>query len=182
MAIYTKVGDKGMTSLLSGTKVPKHHMRLEAYGTIDELNTHIGLLRSQDVDETSRAELIAIQDSLFTMASHLAVDNTEIEFSLPEFREDATNDLEKAIDAMDKDLPELKHFIHPGGNNPVSYCHIARTVCRRAERRVVQLNEKTEIPEKFVIYLNRLSDYLFVLARKLSFYSNAEEIPWKPQR
>lgn len=182
MAIYTKAGDKGKTSLLTGTKVSKHHLRLEAYGTIDELNAHIGLLRSQHTDETTKNRLTAIQDNLFTMASHLAADDQEVSFSLPEFQPSATQKLEDAIDDMEQALPELKNFVHPGGDNAVSFCHIARTVCRRAERRLVELTEETEIEAKFVIYLNRLSDFLFVLARKLSYDNNLEEIAWKPQK
>lgn len=183
MAIYTKFGDKGKTSLLSGTVVPKHHIRIETYGTIDELNTYIGMLRSQDaIYGDTKNTLIDIQDSLFVMGSYLAMDQDPDQASLPAFNEDIIGLLEREIDKMDKDLPPLRNFIHPGGNFIVSACHISRTVCRRAERRLVQMGDETSVNEQFIVFINRLSDYLFVLSRKLAKDTQAEEIPWKPNQ
>jgi cob(I)alamin adenosyltransferase len=179
--VYTKTGDKGETSLLGGTRLPKHHIRIEAYGTVDELNSYIGLVRDQAIDSHSKAVLIEIQDRLFTLGSLLAADPKKNKMKLPEVKEEDVTYLEKEIDQMDEVLPEMKSFVLPGGNTTVSFCHIARCVCRRAERSTLRLSENEEVDPVIVKYLNRLSDYLFVLSRKLAMDSNAEEIPWKPR-
>lgn len=181
MKIYTKTGDKGLTSLIGGVRVPKHNMRIEAYGTVDELNSHIGLLRDQDIDVKSKTILIEIQDRLFTIGSHLAADPIKSRMKLPEIHESDITLLENEIDKMNETLPEMKSFVLPGGHTVVSFCHIARCVCRRAERCVTHLAAVENVEEPIAIYLNRLSDYLFVLSRKLVQDFNAEEIPWKPR-
>lgn len=181
MKIYTRTGDKGQTSLLGGQRVPKDHARIEAYGTIDELNSHIGMLR--DLAGTHHRELlINIQENLFSLGSRLAsASNEEADkFKVPHVEEADISGLEKAMDAMDAVLPEMRNFILPGGHPAVSQAHICRTVCRRAERLVVSIAEQERLPESVVRYLNRLSDLLFVLARWLGHTLGAEEIPWKP--
>ena len=181
MKIYTKTGDKGSTSLIGGTKVPKSHLRIEAYGTVDELNSYIGLCRDLLSDNAIRELLQEIQDRLFTIGSSLACDpEKEPRMRLPDLKETDIQLLEKSIDKMNEDLPEMKSFILPGGHTTVSHLHIARCVCRRAERCVVRL--EMESPEKDSLtlkYLNRLSDYLFVLARYAGHQLQIEEIPWK---
>jgi cob(I)alamin adenosyltransferase len=181
MKIYTKTGDKGQTSLLGGTRVAKHHIRIEAYGTVDELNSHIGLIRDQPIDLSTINLLIEIQDRLFTIGSILASDPEKSKVKIPEMNEEDVETLEKAIDQMNDLLPPMRSFVLPGGHTTVSYCHIARCVCRRAERNVIHLLEQSLVPEIIIKYLNRLSDYLFVLSRKLSAELNAQEIPWKPR-
>ena len=179
MKIYTKTGDKGKTSLLSGTRVSKAHPRLHAYGTVDELNSWVGLLREY-ADEKVKSELISIQETLFSIGSHLAAEPGEQKFPLPELNEDRIGALEQSIDSMNKSLPELRNFILPGGHLSVSHCHITRTVCRRAERLITETGETDQMPEFIVVYLNRLSDWLFVLARKFAADFGAEEIAWNP--
>ncbi len=179
MKIYTKTGDKGFTSLVTGTRVPKQHDRIEAYGTIDELNSYIGLLRDSMVDEEQKEVLIKIQNHLFVIGSVLATDEKEIKYELPTLDETDVSLLEKQIDKMDSSLEPMRNFILPGGHPVVSYCHIARAVCRRAERRVFALLENCKVDERVTIYLNRLSDFLFTLARMLSVGFQAEEIPWR---
>lgn len=179
--IYTKTGDKGQTSLLGGTRVPKHHIRIEAYGTVDELNSHIGLVRDQNIDEHSKKILLEIQDRLFTIGSTLASDPEKSKVKIPEIKEEDVVLLEKEIDCMNEVLPEMKSFVLPGGHPIVSYCHITRCVCRRAERAIIALSEESFVPELVIKYLNRLSDYLFILSRKFSHDLKAEEIPWKPR-
>lgn len=181
LKIYTKTGDKGQTSLIGGTRVPKHHIRIESYGTVDELNSYIGLVRDQQIDEHSKSILIEIQDRLFTIGSSLASDPEKSKMKIPDLKEADIELLEKEMDEMDKTLPELKTFILPGGHTTVSYCHLARCVCRRAERLTIQLSEDSFVTDLVIKYLNRLSDYLFVLSRKLSQDLNAKEIPWKPR-
>ena len=181
MKIYTKTGDKGKTSLIGGTRVPKHHLRIEAYGTVDELNSHIGLIRDQDMDEHSKQMLVEIQDRLFTIGSSLASDPEKSKMKIPDLKEDDILLLEKEMDKMNETLPEMRSFVLPGGHTTVSYCHLARCVCRRAERKVIHLAEENFVAESVIIYLNRLSDYLFVLARKLTMDLKAVEIPWKPR-
>ncbi|MBL0096656.1 MAG: cob(I)yrinic acid a,c-diamide adenosyltransferase [Bacteroidetes bacterium] len=181
MKIYTKTGDKGQTSLIGGTRVPKHHLRIEAYGTVDELNSWIGLLRDQPVDDHSITILLEIQDRLFTIGSHLASDPEKSRMKLPEITNNDVQLLEKEIDLMEYELPELKSFVLPGGHPVVSFTHIARCVCRRCERLVTHLNEETAINEVIGVYLNRLSDYLFVLSRFLANRNNAAESPWMPK-
>lgn len=180
MKIYTKTGDKGSTSLIGGTKVPKSHLRIEAYGTIDELNSHIGLCRDLIADEKVRELIRCIQDRLFTIGSTLATDpDKEIKMQLPDLKDEDISILETTIDAMNASLPDMRNFILPGGHPTVSQIHIARCVCRRAERCVVRLEMETGASDPLVLkYLNRLSDYLFVLARYVGKQLNAEEIPW----
>ena len=181
MKIYTKTGDKGQTSLLGGTRVPKHHIRIESYGTVDELNSWIGLLRDQNIEKRSKDILLEIQDRLFTMGSSLASDPGKSKVKIPGFAEQDVSVLEKEINRMNESLPEMRFFVLPGGQSVVSYCHIARCVARRAERAVTQLAEKETVDPLIIIYLNRLSDFLFVMSRKLAKDVGAEEIPWKPK-
>lgn len=182
MKIYTKTGDKGKTSLLGGSRVSKANKRIDAYGNVDELNSWIGLLRDQKVNQKRHLLLIEIQDRLFTIGSHLANEGGERQFSIPEIKASDFERLEKAIDEMNEELPPMKNFILPGGNPVISYTHIARTVCRRAERGVVALAELEAVEEVIVIYLNRLSDYLFVLSRMVTKELNATEVPWVPKK
>ncbi len=189
MKIYTKTGDKGETSLFGGTRVPKHHIRIESYGTVDELNSYIGLLRDQQVDETTSHMLVEIQDRLFTIGSILATDpeknklkNGKDRLNIPKISEEDIQKLEQSIDKMNEELPEMTHFILPGGHQSVSFCHIARCVCRRAERLSTALYDMEPFEELVLQYLNRLSDYLFVLARKLSKDLQADEIQWIPKK
>ncbi|MGC6428969.1 MAG: cob(I)yrinic acid a,c-diamide adenosyltransferase [Flavobacteriales bacterium] len=181
MKIYTKKGDSGTTQLLGGKRVSKNHERIEAYGTIDELNSYIGLIRDHDIDENLYEFLIEIQDRLFTIGSLLAVDNPDIKFKLPRLSEIDVEDLEKKIDLLEKNFDEMKSFVLPGGNKLVSFCHIARCVCRRAERIATTLPEETIQFKLILKYLNRLSDFLFVLSRYFSKKMNAKEVPWKPK-
>lgn len=179
--VYTKTGDKGETSLIGGTRLPKQHIRIEAYGTVDELNSFIGVVRDQGIDEHSKSVLIEIQDRLFTLGSLLAADPEKNKMKLPEIIEGDILFLEKEIDKMDEVLPEMKHFVLPGGHQAVSFCHVARCVCRRAERATLKLAENDKVEEIIYKYLNRLSDYLFVLSRKLAHDLKVEETPWKPR-
>lgn len=181
MKIYTKTGDKGLTSLFGGERVLKYHYRIEAYGTVDELNSYIGLLRDQPIDANSREALLEIQDRLFTLGSILATEPGNTKVKTPELHAKDIEFLEKQIDFMNEALPEMHSFVLPGGHQIVSYCHIARCVCRRAERLVVFLGEKELINDEILIYLNRLSDYLFVLSRKLGNDFKVKEITWKPR-
>jgi len=181
MKIYTKTGDKGYTSLIGGTRVPKHHLRIESYGTVDELNSYIGLIRDQDIDSYDKQILKEIQDRLFTIGSSLASDPERSKMIIPDLHEADIELLEKEMDAMNEKLPELRHFILPGGNNAISFCHIARCVCRKAERLAVNLSAESTVEEKVNIYLNRLSDYLFVLARKIGNEQNIPENQWIPR-
>jgi cob(I)alamin adenosyltransferase len=177
--IYTKTGDKGTSSLLGGTRVPKYHIRLECYGTIDELNSHIGLIRDS-IQDTGVIDLLSrIQHTLFKIGSHLANENPDTR-KTPVFSEKDITILEQAIDAYTKELPVLQNFILPGGHTVASYCHIARTVCRRAERAATKLAEEVSFNEQVITYINRLSDYLFVLARKMLKDFNKSEITWNP--
>ncbi len=181
MKIYTKTGDKGETSLIGGTRVPKYHDRIEAYGTIDELISYIGLIRDQKIDDHAISKLIEIQDRLMTCASILATDCDNCNVKIPEIYDRDIEALEKEIDKMENDLPPLRSFILPGGHPIVSYCHIARNICRRAERISIKVQDQFKYSEKVIQYLNRLSDYLFVLSRKLSIDLYAKETPWKPR-
>jgi cob(I)alamin adenosyltransferase len=181
MKIYTKTGDKGLTSLIGGTRVPKHHLRIESYGTVDELNSYIGLIRDQDINEHNKDILKHIQDRLFTIGASLAVDPERSKMVIPDLLLTDIELLEQEIDTMDEQLPPLKHFILPGGDNAISFCHIARCVCRRAERIVVHLAEESIVDEKVSIYLNRLSDYLFTLGRQIGNDRNIPENRWIPR-
>lgn len=182
MKIYTKGGDKGKTSLLGGSRISKADRRIDAYGNVDELNSWIGLLRDQAVNKNRHLLLVEIQDRLFTIGSHLANDTKDNKFQIPPINMNDAERLEHAIDEMNEDLPEMKSFILPGGHQIVSYCHIARTVCRRAERGVVALNDVDAVEEAIIVYLNRLSDYLFVLSRMLTKELSATEVPWVPKK
>jgi len=178
--IYTKTGDKGETSLIGGSRVPKYHDRIEAYGTLDELNSFIGLIRDQEIDEHSKARLIEIQDRIFTAESLLAMDpNQPVARKLPQIVEEDILMLENEIDHMNESLPPISNFILPGGHPVVSYCHVARTICRRAERVTLKLSQNHSVDKLVIKYLNRLSDYLFVLSRKMSVDFKAIETPWK---
>jgi cob(I)alamin adenosyltransferase len=178
MKIYTLTGDDGSTSLSGGRRVPKHSVRVEAYGSVDELIAWIGLLRSCKENTNHVSTLLYVQDQLMRCAAALAYDssNDRSREVLPE--NDCTSVIEKAIDKMEESLPGLKNFILPGGNIIVSYCHIARCVCRRAERAVLRLNETEEVAQIVIIFLNRLSDYLFVLSRKVGLEVDNEEVKW----
>ncbi len=181
--IYTKTGDQGRTSLIGGTKVPKSHIRIEAYGTVDELNSYIGLVSDLLADEHSRVILKEIQDRLFTVGSSLACDpDKEPLMKIPDLKEADINLLENEIDRMNEILPPMKWFILPGGHATISTLHIARCVCRRAERCCVLMQQQELFVEPLVIkYLNRLSDHLFVLSRYIGHLLNVTEIPWKPR-
>lgn len=181
MKVYTKKGDKGTTGLIGGTRVLKSSLRIESYGTVDELNSHVGLLRDLIEDKEVVVQLLEIQDRLFTLGSHLAADPEKSNMKLPEILASDVEALEIWMDQMDETLEPMRFFVLPGGHPTVSHTHIARCVCRRAERLVVDLNQTNEIDEIILKYLNRLSDYLFVLSRKLSKDLNAEEHPWKPR-
>ncbi len=189
MKIYTKTGDKGTTALFGGTRVPKHHIRIDSYGTVDELNSYIGLIRDQKIDPRSTEILIHIQDRLFTVGAILATDPEKAvlksgknRLNIPLIEEEDIQLLETEMDKMNDDLPPMTHFVLPGGHQTVSFCHIARCVCRRAERLATELYENEPFDKKTLQYLNRLSDYLFVLARKLSHDLQAQEIKWIPKK
>ena len=182
MKIYTKTGDKGQTALIGGRRVSKADLRIDAYGTVDELNSWIGLVRDQPVNADRKELLKEIQDRLFTVGAELATDPEKVPIrAIPTIIPDDVRLLEKAMDAMDAELPELRAFVLPGGHQAVSFCHLARTVCRRAERLVISLNEQSAVDELVLQYMNRLSDYLFVLSRKMAQEVNAEEVAWKPR-
>jgi cob(I)alamin adenosyltransferase len=179
MKIYTKTGDTGSTSLFGGRRVSKADLRIDTYGTVDELNSYIGLLRDQEVNKIRKEVLVEIQDRLFTVGSILATEPGNTKVKVPALTEADIQYLEKEIDTMESALPAMTSFVLPGGHVSVSFCHIARTVCRRAERLAVALHASEPINELVIKYLNRLSDYLFVLSRKMSRELGAEETPWK---
>ena len=179
MKIYTKTGDQGLTSLIGGTRVPKSSLRIECYGTVDELNSHIGLVRDQEVNASRRPLLKEIQDRLFTMGSALAADPDKSNMKLPDLHAADVTLLEEEMDRMNAELPELRAFILPGGHPAVSQAHVARCVCRRAERMVIHLGEASFVAELVQVYLNRLSDYLFVLSRYMAHELGVEEVTWK---
>lgn len=189
MKIYTKTGDQGTTALFGGTRVPKNHVRIEAYGTVDELNSYIGLIRDQEIPALEKQTLLAIQHHLFTVGAILATDpekavlkNGKERLNIPKITPDTLVFLEDEIDRMEENLAPMTHFILPGGHTTVSFCHIARCVCRRSERLSVQLDQEEAVEPEVLMYLNRLSDYLFVLARKLTFDLQADEIKWIPEK
>ncbi|GGW33595.1 cob(I)yrinic acid a,c-diamide adenosyltransferase [Arenibacter certesii] len=189
MKIYTKTGDDGTTGLFGGTRVPKYHIRIESYGTIDELNSWIGLIKDQEIDSLSKKVLKTIQENLFTLGALLAIDPAKEKLKSGKDRltisKIGISDLEfleQEIDRMEKGLVPMTHFILPGGHPTVSYCHISRTICRRAERLVAQLHQTSAIDPNILAYINRLSDFLFVLARNLSKQLKAEEILWIPDK
>lgn len=186
MKIYTKTGDLGDTSLFSGKRVRKHNLRIDSYGTVDELNSHLGLLRDSVEDESVRSSLLNIQSKLFTVGAMLATPpesgsakKRQSKLGIELIGPDDILFLEGEMDAMNEVLPEMTHFILPGGHQAVSFCHIARCVCRRAERKTVELHDLEPVDTQILTYLNRLSDYLFVLARKLTRDMGVDEIPWK---
>ena len=180
--IYTKTGDKGSTSLIGGTKVSKAHLRIEAYGTVDELNSYIGLCKDLLKDDNSVKILQEVQDRLFTIGSELACNpQKETKMAIPDLHESDCELLEKEIDKMDTVLPPMKSFILPGGDVAISQLHVARCVCRRAERCCVRLSEESEVDEVIIKYLNRLSDYLFVLTRYTGHLLNINDILWRPR-
>ena len=181
MKVYTKKGDSGTTQLIGGTRVPKSSIRIEAYGTVDELNAWIGLIRDQEINPTTKKELIEIQDRLFTLGSLLASDPAHHSMKLPEITAADTQFLEEAIDKMEETLDPMRNFILPGGHTTVSYTHIARCVCRRSERIICDLHEHESLEPLILAYVNRLSDYLFVLGRKLAKDLSAAELVWKPR-
>ncbi|QED37794.1 cob(I)yrinic acid a,c-diamide adenosyltransferase [Antarcticibacterium arcticum] len=189
MKIYTKTGDKGTTSLFGGTRVPKHHIRIESYGTVDELNAHIGLLKDQDCGDHTRNILNRVQDRLFTIGSTLATEPEKAtlksgkdRLGISRISAEDIELLEQEMDRMNGELPPMTNFILPGGHQSVSFCHIARCVCRRAERMATALHEISPFDDMVLMYLNRLSDYLFVLARMLSKDLNADEVKWIPEK
>ena len=189
MKIYTKTRDKGQTSLFGGTRVPKYHLRIEAYGTVDELISYMGLIRDQKIDDHSSQMLTTIQNELFTLGAMLAtppekeiLKNGKERLNIQKINPDSIIRLENEIDAMNESLPPMTHFILPGGHQTVSFCHIARCICRRAERITTRLSEESTVNDQVLVYLNRLSDYIFVLARKLSYDLNAPEIKWIPEK
>jgi cob(I)alamin adenosyltransferase len=180
MKIYTKKGDTGETSLIGGVRVKKSNVRIHAYGTVDELNSVVGLVRDSVENKNIIEQLLEIQDRLFVIGSHLASASGS-KMKLPDISSTDIQHLENYIDEMNDALPELKSFILPGGDLSVSYTHLARTVCRRAERWVIEVDELEKVDSVIIEYLNRLSDYFFMLGRKISLDNNAEEIPWKPR-
>ena len=182
MKIYTKTGDKGITSLLGGLRVPKSDLRIDVYGTIDELNSYIGLLRDQDVNQ-DRADLLKeIQDRLFTIGADLATVPGKENVKKPDLHFEDIAMLELEMDKMEESLPPLTAFILPGGHQSVSFCHLARTVCRRAERITVELASFEQVSDLVIKYLNRLSDFLFVLGRAMGQELGVEETTWKPRK
>jgi len=189
MKIYTKTGDKGTTALFGGTRVPKHHIRINSYGTIDELNSWLGLIRDQKIDPHSAEILTLLQNNLFIIGAILATEPNKAvlksgkeRLNIAKITSSDIELLEREMDQMDESLPPMTHFILPGGHTTVSYCHIARTVCRRAERMATLLHEQEPFDDEVITYMNRLSDYLFVLARKLSSDLKAKEIKWIPKK
>ena len=189
MKIYTKTGDTGSTALFGGTRVKKYNLRIESYGTVDELNSYIGLIKDQDISDINKSCLLKIQNELFTLGAMLAtpaeketLKSGKQRLNIPKIDETSILSLENKIDKIDEELPQMTHFILPGGHQAVSFCHIARCVCRRAERLSVELNDQEKINTNIIIYLNRLSDYLFMLARKLSKDLLVEEIKWIPEK
>ncbi|MHB1277977.1 MAG: cob(I)yrinic acid a,c-diamide adenosyltransferase [Bacteroidia bacterium] len=180
MKIYTKTGDKGETSLIGGLRVAKYHPRIEAYGTIDELNSHLGYLLACALAETDKMLIQAIQDRLFTVGSLLA-SAPGSKMIVPDLKEEDITVLEKRMDVLNEELPELKNFILPGGTKDAAMCHIARCVCRRAERLITHVGETETLDERIIPFINRLSDYLFVLSRKMVLDAKASEILWKPR-
>jgi cob(I)alamin adenosyltransferase len=181
MKIYTKTGDKGKTSLLGGTRVSKSNMRIDAYGTVDELNSYLGFVSDLETDNDRIVFIRNIQYRMFTVGSSLAAETARAKDFKPDLKEEDITVLEQAMDEMNEVLPAMTNFIIPGGHQLVSATHIARTICRRAERLVIKLSEVEEIEEIIIRYLNRLSDFLFVLARKQAYDLGVDEIPWKPR-
>ncbi len=181
MKIYTKTGDQGLTSLFGGKRISKAELRIDTYGTVDELNSWMGLLRDQPVNESRQEFLIFLQDRLFTIGSILATEPGNTKVKIPSLAPADIFSIEEEIDSMDSQLEPMRTFILPGGHQSVSFCHIARTVCRRAERLVIALNNSEPVNELVIQFLNRLSDYLFVLSRKMASELKIQDTPWKPK-
>lgn len=181
MKIYTKTGDQGSTSLFGGKRVSKADLRIDTYGTVDELNSWIGVLRDQSVNQSRKEILVEIQDRLFTIGSILATEPENTKVKIPSLAESDIELLENKMDAIDAVLPPMRFFVLPGGNASVSFGHVARTVCRRAERLIIALSETEKVDPLVIKYMNRLSDYLFVLCRLMTQELQAEETPWKPR-
>lgn len=179
--IYTKTGDKGSTSLIGGVRVPKNHIRIESYGTVDELNSYMGMVRDSAANTLITEWILEVQDRLFTIGSALATNpDKEVKMKLPDLHEADVIFLEQKIDEMNEQLPEMRSFILPGGNLAASTAHVARCICRRAERICVGIQQEEEVvPELIIQYLNRLSDFLFVLARYIAHINGAEDTPWR---
>ena len=189
MKIYTKTGDEGTTSLFGGTRVKKYNLRIESYGTVDELNSYIGLIKDQEIASYIKTSLLKVQNELFTLGAMLAtppeketLKSGKERLNIPKIDENSILFLENEIDKMEEELPQMTHFILPGGHQAVSFCHVARCVCRRAERLSVELNDQEAINNDILKYLNRLSDYLFVLARKLTKDLEVAELKWIPEK
>jgi len=181
MKIYTKTGDMGTTALFGGRRVSKADLRIDTYGTVDELNSYVGLVRDQPVNASRKDVLVQVQDRLFTIGSILATEPGNIKVKVPALHEEDIKYLETEIDRMDAEVPPMRFFVLPGGHTAVSFCHIARTVCRRAERLTIALHEQEPVSLLVIQYLNRLSDYLFMLSRKMTQELGAEETPWHPK-
>jgi cob(I)alamin adenosyltransferase len=182
MKLYTKTGDKGKTGLIGGTRVDKNDVRLEAYGTIDELNSFIGLLTTYDLPENDIVFLRYIQNKLFTIGSHLATDTSKVTLNSASVLEESNIlKIEQEIDRLDADIPELTSFILPGGSQSGALCHVCRTIARRAERRLFDMNADYCVDKQILVFVNRLSDYFFILSRYLTYHSGCEEICWKTQ-
>jgi cob(I)alamin adenosyltransferase len=189
MKIYTKTGDGGTTALFGGTRVKKYNLRIESYGTVDELNSYIGLIKDQEIAPYVKESLLKVQNELFTLGAMLAtppdketLKSGKERLNIPKIDENSILFLENEIDKMEEELPQMTHFILPGGHQAVSFCHVARCVCRRAERLSVELNDQEAINNDILKYLNRLSDYLFVLARKLTKDLEVPELKWIPEK
>lgn len=181
MKIYTKTGDQGETGLFGGKRVSKGDLRIDTYGTVDELNAYVGLLRDQEVNAKRKNMLVEIQDRLFTIGSILATEPGNDKVKIPALSKDDVFNLEREIDLMEATLAPMKSFVLPGGHPSVSFGHVTRTVCRRAERLVIRLSQAERIDERVIQYLNRLSDYFFVLCRKMTAELEVEETPWRPR-
>lgn len=185
MKIYTKTGDKGQTSLFTGRRVSKHNLRIESYGTVDELNSYIGLIKDHSPKNEDLSLLHRIQDRLFTIGSILATEpekKDDKRFKIPQISDVDIKVLEESMDKMNEELPEMTHFVLPGGHPTVSFCHVGRTICRRAERRITALNDEAPVDAKVLKYINRLSDFLFVLSRFWGQKVNAQEVKWIPEK
>lgn len=182
MKIYSKTGDQGTTSLLGGTRVVKSDLRIDSYGAVDELNAYIGVVRDSINDARGRVELLQIQHVLFIIGSHLACEKETLKPKLPELEEKEVLFLEEAIDRMNESLAPMTHFILPGGHLSISFCHVARTICRRSERNIVALHQATVIDPLIITYVNRLADYLFVLSRYIAYQLDIQEIKWMPKK
>jgi len=182
MKIYTKTGDQGTTSLLGGTRVSKANLRIDAYGTVDELNAYIGLIRDQEINHSRQDVLKEIQDRLFTLGASLATSPGKDNIKKPDIHPEDIEKLEQEIDTMELGLEPLKNFILPGGHQAISFCHLARTVCRRAERCTIMLDHNEPVDPILITYLNRLSDYLFVLGRLMAKELEVTEVLWEPRK